>query len=112
MLVIQKYPHQSPLFFCRCPLETGLHSSSRVTILECDEGTEPTGFWEPLGRRDRKAYDCMLQGGGTEEHKAMFGFNQSEQQIVSITSNLDNVCGLTFDPQTRGGLTSHHVYTS
>uniref|UniRef100_A0A7N6AUM3 HP domain-containing protein n=1 Tax=Anabas testudineus TaxID=64144 RepID=A0A7N6AUM3_ANATE len=47
-----------------CPLETGLHSSSKVTIQECDEGTEPTGFWEALGRRDRKAYDCMLQDPG------------------------------------------------
>ncbi|XP_039646218.1 supervillin a isoform X10 [Perca fluviatilis] len=47
-----------------CPLETGLHSSSKVTIRECDEGSEPTGFWEPLGRRDRKAYDCMLQDPG------------------------------------------------
>ncbi|XP_072234435.1 supervillin-like isoform X2 [Leuresthes tenuis] len=48
----------------QCPLETGLHSSSKVTIRECDEGTEPTGFWEALGRRDRKAYDCMLQDPG------------------------------------------------
>ncbi|XP_076617469.1 supervillin a isoform X1 [Chaetodon auriga] len=47
-----------------CPLETGLHSSSKMTIRECDEGAEPTGFWEPLGRRDRKAYDCMLQDPG------------------------------------------------
>ncbi|KAI3355058.1 hypothetical protein L3Q82_017934, partial [Scortum barcoo] len=47
-----------------CPLETGLHSSSKVTIMECDEGAEPSGFWEPLGRRDRKAYDCMLQDPG------------------------------------------------
>ncbi|XP_038579799.1 supervillin a isoform X7 [Micropterus salmoides] len=47
-----------------CPLETGLHSSSKVTIRECDEGAEPTAFWEPLGRRDRKAYDCMLQDPG------------------------------------------------
>ncbi|XP_068565651.1 supervillin a isoform X3 [Cebidichthys violaceus] len=47
-----------------CPLETGLHSSSKVTIRECDEGAEPAGFWEPLGRRDRKAYDCMLQDPG------------------------------------------------
>lgn len=23
---------------------------------------EPPGFWEALGRKDRKAYDCMLQG--------------------------------------------------
>lgn len=47
---------------CRCPLEAGLHSSSKVTIHECDEGSEPLGFWDALGRRDRKAYDCMLQG--------------------------------------------------
>ncbi|XP_067434428.1 supervillin a isoform X18 [Thunnus thynnus] len=47
-----------------CPLEAGLHSSSKVTIRECDEGAEPTGFWEALGRRDRKAYDCMLQDPG------------------------------------------------
>ena len=57
---------------CRCPLEAGLHSSSKVTIHECDEGSEPLGFWDALGRRDRKAYDCMLQGKpttGTSEHQ-------------------------------------------
>ncbi|XP_036374573.1 supervillin-like [Megalops cyprinoides] len=48
----------------QCPLEAGLHSSSKVTIHECDEGAEPVGFWEALGRRDRKAYDCMLQDPG------------------------------------------------
>uniref|UniRef100_A0A8C5E0R1 HP domain-containing protein n=1 Tax=Gouania willdenowi TaxID=441366 RepID=A0A8C5E0R1_GOUWI len=48
----------------QCPLEAGLHSSSKVTIHECDEGMEPQGFWEALGRKDRKAYDCMLQDPG------------------------------------------------
>ncbi|XP_047673680.1 supervillin a isoform X15 [Tachysurus fulvidraco] len=48
----------------RCPLEAGLHSSSKVTIHECEEGTEPIGFWEGLGRRDRKAYDCMIHDLG------------------------------------------------
>ncbi|XP_026527981.1 supervillin isoform X7 [Notechis scutatus] len=48
----------------QCPLEAGLHSSSKVTIHEHDEGTEPVGFWDALGRRDRKAYDCMLQDPG------------------------------------------------
>ncbi|XP_058649020.1 supervillin a isoform X7 [Onychostoma macrolepis] len=48
----------------QCPLEAGLHSSSKVSIEECDEGAEPQGFWEALGRRDRKAYDCMLQDPG------------------------------------------------
>ncbi|MGH0122501.1 UNVERIFIED_CONTAM: hypothetical protein FKN15_020209 [Acipenser sinensis] len=45
----------------QCPLEAGLHSSSKVSIHECDEGAEPGGFWEAVGKRDRKAYDCMLQ---------------------------------------------------
>uniref|UniRef100_A0A2K6BQD0 Supervillin n=1 Tax=Macaca nemestrina TaxID=9545 RepID=A0A2K6BQD0_MACNE len=49
----------------QCPLEAGLHSSSKVTIHECDEGSEPLGFWDALGRRDRKAYDCMLQDPGS-----------------------------------------------
>ncbi|XP_037366405.1 supervillin isoform X9 [Talpa occidentalis] len=48
----------------QCPLEAGLHSSSKVTIHECEEGAEPMGFWDALGRRDRKAYDCMLQDPG------------------------------------------------
>ncbi|XP_033621515.1 supervillin isoform X3 [Fukomys damarensis] len=48
-----------------CPLEAGLHSSSNVTIHECEEGSEPLGFWDALGRRDRKAYDCMLQDPGS-----------------------------------------------
>ncbi|KAA0725187.1 Supervillin [Triplophysa tibetana] len=48
----------------QCPLEAGLHSSSKVSIQECDEGAESLGFWEALGRRDRKAYDCMLQDPG------------------------------------------------
>ncbi|XP_054623849.1 supervillin-like isoform X3 [Dunckerocampus dactyliophorus] len=48
----------------QCPLEAGLHSSSKVSIHECDEGMEPPAFWEALGHKDRKAYDCMLQDPG------------------------------------------------
>uniref|UniRef100_A0A6Q2ZC38 HP domain-containing protein n=1 Tax=Esox lucius TaxID=8010 RepID=A0A6Q2ZC38_ESOLU len=48
----------------QCPLEAGLHSSSIVTVTECDEGSEPMGFWEALGKKDRMAYDCMLQDPG------------------------------------------------
>ncbi|XP_072364473.1 supervillin a isoform X10 [Scyliorhinus torazame] len=46
------------------PLEAGLHSSINVTVHECDEGSEMVAFFEALGRRDRKAYDCMLQDPG------------------------------------------------
>uniref|UniRef100_A0A5F9C1I6 Supervillin n=1 Tax=Oryctolagus cuniculus TaxID=9986 RepID=A0A5F9C1I6_RABIT len=56
---------KAAFFFFWCPLEAGLHSSSKVTIHECDEGSEPLGFWDALGRRDRKAYDCMLQDPGS-----------------------------------------------
>ncbi|XP_035389107.1 supervillin a isoform X3 [Electrophorus electricus] len=48
----------------QCPLEAGLHSSCKVTIQECEEGTEPVGFWEAFSRRDRKAYDCMIHDVG------------------------------------------------
>ncbi|TMS09195.1 Supervillin [Larimichthys crocea] len=65
-----------------CPLEAGLHSSSKVTIRECDEGAEPTGFWEPLGRRDRKAYDCMLQDPGR------FNFTPRLYQLSSSSGSL------------------------
>lgn len=92
------------LSLCSCPLETGLHSSSNVTIRECDEGAEPTGFWEPLGRRDRKAYDCMLQG----EPQPIVWLQQSELWMMSAMSHV----WLTFDPQTQGALTSLHVCTS
>ncbi|KAK2886289.1 hypothetical protein Q8A73_020235 [Channa argus] len=68
-----------------CPLETGLHSSSKVTIRECDEGTEPTGFWEALGRRDRKAYDCMLQDPGR------FNFTPRLYQLSSSSGEFSAV---------------------
>lgn len=41
-------------------MEVGLYSSSKVIIYECDEGFELFGFWDVLGRRDRKVYDCMF----------------------------------------------------
>ncbi|KAL7856825.1 hypothetical protein SRHO_G00157240 [Serrasalmus rhombeus] len=63
----------------QCPLEAGLHSSSKVTIQECDEGTEPVGFWEALGRRDRKAYDCMIHDLGK------FNFTPRLYQLSSIS---------------------------
>ena len=72
------------LSLCSCPLEAGLHSSSKVSIRECDEGAEPTGFWEALRRRDRKAYDCMLQGGGTSELRtwlSAFLYNKQTQGV-------------------------------
>lgn len=66
--VIGRRHHISNSHFClsRCPLEAGLHSSCKVTINDCDEGVEPPGFWDALGRKDRKAYDCMLQGAVTD----------------------------------------------
>ncbi|XP_024858358.1 supervillin a isoform X4 [Kryptolebias marmoratus] len=69
----------------RRPLETGLHSSSKVTIQECDEGAEPAGFWEALGRRDRKAYDCMLQDPGR------FNFTPRLYQLSSTSGEFTAV---------------------
>ncbi|XP_072523178.1 supervillin a isoform X3 [Salminus brasiliensis] len=69
----------------QCPLEAGLHSSSKVTILECDEGTEPVGFWEALGRRDRKAYDCMIHDLGK------FNFTPRLYQLSSTSGEFTAV---------------------
>ena len=71
-----------------CPLETGLHSSSSITIWECDEGAEPAAFWEALGRRDRKAYDCMLQGG-----------SHSMLEPFSLFTHLWTGCSAGFCPE-------------
>ncbi|KAJ8268682.1 hypothetical protein COCON_G00138540 [Conger conger] len=69
----------------QCPLEAGLHSSSKVTILECDEGAEPVGFWEALGRRDRKAYDCMLQDPGKFNFTPrLFQLSSSSGEFVAV----------------------------
>ncbi|KAI1891389.1 hypothetical protein AGOR_G00143320 [Albula goreensis] len=69
----------------QCPLEAGLHSSSKVTIHECDEGAEPMGFWEALGRRDRKAYDCMLQDPGKFNFTPrLFQLSSSSGEFVAI----------------------------
>ncbi|XP_051774863.1 supervillin-like isoform X3 [Erpetoichthys calabaricus] len=47
-----------------CPPELGLQSGSEVTTQEIEEGAEPKEFWEALGGRSRKTYDCMLQDPG------------------------------------------------
>ncbi|XP_022436356.1 supervillin isoform X1 [Delphinapterus leucas] len=72
----------------QCPLEAGLHSSSKVTIHECDEGSEPLGFWDALGRRDRKAYDCMLQDPGNFNFTARLFILSSSSGDFSATEFL------------------------
>ncbi|XP_049320909.1 supervillin a isoform X4 [Astyanax mexicanus] len=69
----------------QCPLEAGLHNSSKVTIQECDEGTEPVGFWEALGKRDRKAYDCMIHDLGK------FNFTPRLNQLSSASGEFTAV---------------------
>ncbi|CAI5640440.1 unnamed protein product [Oreochromis niloticus] len=82
----------------QCPLEAGLHSSSKVTIHECDEGVEPPGFWEALGRKDRKAYDCMLQDPGK------FNFTPRLFQLSSTSG--DFVANEFFHPSRAPDLVS------
>ncbi|XP_044225001.1 supervillin-like isoform X4 [Thunnus albacares] len=82
----------------QCPLEAGLHSSSKVTIHECDEGVEPPGFWEALGRKDRKAYDCMLQDPGK------FNFTPRLFQLSSTSGEF--VASESFHPSRAPDLVS------
>lgn len=46
----------------RCPSELGLSRSSSVRVEEVEEGSEPAEFVKVLGLKDKKAYDCMLNG--------------------------------------------------
>ncbi|XP_011484288.1 supervillin isoform X3 [Oryzias latipes] len=82
----------------QCPLEAGLHCSSNVTIHECDEGAETPGFWEALGRKDRKAYDCMLQDPGK------FNFTPRLFQLSSTSG--DFVAAEFFHPSGAADLVS------
>lgn len=40
----------------------GLSRSSSVKVEVVEEGSEPAEFNKALGPKDKKAYDCMLQG--------------------------------------------------
>ncbi|KAI4886429.1 hypothetical protein NFI96_000484 [Prochilodus magdalenae] len=80
------------------PLEAGLHSSCNVTIHECEEGAEPVGFWEALGRKDRKAYDCMLQDPGK--------FNFTPRLFQLSSSSGEFVAQEFFYPSRAAGLIS------
>ncbi|XP_051989808.1 supervillin-like isoform X2 [Xyrauchen texanus] len=84
------------------PLEAGLHSSCNVTVHECEEGFEPVGFWEALGRKDRKAYDCMLQDPGKFNfNPRLFQLSSSSgefvaQEFYNPSRATDLVCSLPF----------------
>uniref|UniRef100_A0A671QKU3 Supervillin-like n=1 Tax=Sinocyclocheilus anshuiensis TaxID=1608454 RepID=A0A671QKU3_9TELE len=84
------------------PLEAGLHSSCYVTIHEYEEGGEPVEFWEALGRKDRKAYDCMLQDPGKFNFTPrLFQLSSSSgefvaQEFFNPSRAADLVCSLAF----------------
>uniref|UniRef100_A0A8C2PWQ3 Supervillin n=1 Tax=Cyprinus carpio TaxID=7962 RepID=A0A8C2PWQ3_CYPCA len=84
------------------PLEAGLHSSCNVTIHECEEGGEPVEFWEALGRKDRKAYDCMLQDPGKFNFTPrLFHLSSSSgefmaQEFFNPSRAADLICSLPF----------------
>ncbi|TRY81650.1 hypothetical protein DNTS_025974 [Danionella cerebrum] len=80
------------------PLEAGLHSSCNVSIHECEEGGEPLEFWEALGRKDRKAYDCMLQDPGK--------FNFTPRLFQLSSSSGEFVAQEFFNPSRAADLVS------
>lgn len=48
----------------KCPPELHLNNNSNLKVQEIEEGTESEEFWDALGQKDKKAYDCMLQDPG------------------------------------------------
>uniref|UniRef100_A0A4W4EVA2 HP domain-containing protein n=1 Tax=Electrophorus electricus TaxID=8005 RepID=A0A4W4EVA2_ELEEL len=87
---------------CRNKITAGLHSSCNVTVHECEEGAEPVEFWEALGRKDRKAYDCMLQDPGKFNFMPrLFQLTSSSGEFVAQeyffpSRTPDLVCSLPF----------------
>ncbi|XP_062859265.1 supervillin isoform X2 [Trichomycterus rosablanca] len=47
-----------------CLPELGLNSNSSLKVQEMEEGSETQEFWDALGEKDRKTYDCMLEDPG------------------------------------------------
>lgn len=56
----------------RHPSELGLSLSSSVRLEEVEEGSEPAEFVKAQGLKDKKAYDCMLDG--TAQHALLSNY--------------------------------------
>ncbi|TSK14619.1 Supervillin [Bagarius yarrelli] len=50
-----------------CPPELGLNSNTNMKVQEIEEGSEPREFWDAFSHKDRKSYDCMLEGQQPED---------------------------------------------
>lgn len=48
-----------------------------------DEGSEPAEFMKALGPQDKKAYDCMLQGGSSHGHRSSQVFTAFLSEFTS-----------------------------
>lgn len=48
-----------------------------------DEGSEPAEFIKALGPQDKKAYDCMLQGGSSHVHATSQVFTDFLWELTS-----------------------------
>lgn len=66
-----------------CPTELGLSSTSTMATEVVDEGSEPAEFIKALGSQDKKAYDCMLQGGSSLVHETSGVFTDFLRELTS-----------------------------
>uniref|UniRef100_A0AAR2LMH2 HP domain-containing protein n=1 Tax=Pygocentrus nattereri TaxID=42514 RepID=A0AAR2LMH2_PYGNA len=76
-MILLNIPKASMYLWHGCKAQP--HTRDVGCTAECDEGTEPVGFWEALGRRDRKAYDCMIHDLGK------FNFTPRLYKLSSIS---------------------------
>lgn len=59
----------------------GLSRSSSVKVEVVEEGSEPAEFTKALGPKDKKAYDCMLQGGPPRPLTASQNISKKEKDL-------------------------------
>ncbi|XP_078475593.1 supervillin-like isoform X4 [Lampetra planeri] len=74
-----------------CPPEMNIPGTTTLSLEECEEGAEPSAFWNALGGHDRMAYQSLLQDKGREGDSLKLYRTSSasgELVLVECTSNV------------------------
>ncbi|XP_075927117.1 supervillin isoform X3 [Petromyzon marinus] len=74
-----------------CPPEMNIPGTTTLSLEECEEGAEPSSFWNALGGHDRMAYQSLLQDKGREGDSLKLYRTSSasgELVLVECTSNV------------------------
>uniref|UniRef100_UPI0035902588 supervillin-like isoform X3 n=1 Tax=Myxine glutinosa TaxID=7769 RepID=UPI0035902588 len=71
------------------PMDCEIEGEATLTLHEFGEGAEPMAFWESLGSRDRRTYDCLLHTQGWSDGRPrLFQLNApGEPQVTEYPAH-------------------------